>query len=280
VWRECSAVESVDMVGKKVVKVKPLSGVRVKLYLLKILEENNCSMDRRELIERATDEVYRRYCSELSEDEREECRREAYRKVKTSLRDAQRKAKDVQIWGGKVVLPKCIHMEEVSRGLRALLYTLDYVPPKEFEATLEGLEAELRLHVGRCSDYLEYLRGRGVGIEVVEDVEGVLRAFLEHLITSTPSIGELLKRVVRREERFVVLDLAGEGIVKLRGELTEVRREGELQRVVVEGCCRRCEDLGLCSRCTIGEGDVRTVEDFVKILLAVACGIVSKFELV
>jgi len=263
-------VESVDMVRK----VKLLRGLRVKHYLLKILEESNCSMDRRELIERATDEVYRRYCSE---DEREECRREVYRKVKTSLRDALRDG-DLQVWGGKVVLPKCIHVEEVSRGLKALLYTLDYVPPKEFEATLEGLEAELRLHVGRCSGYLEYLRGRGVGVEVVEDVEGVLKVFLEHLITSTPSIGELLERVVRREEHFVVLDLAGEGIVKLRRELTEVRREGELQRVVVEGCCRRCEDLGLCSRCTIGEGGVRIVEDFVKVLLAVACGIVTRYR--
>jgi hypothetical protein len=263
------------MVGK----AEPLRGLRVRHYLLKILEENNCSMDRRELIERATDEVYRRYCSESSESEREECRRKAYKKVKISLRDAQKKTRDVQIWDGKVVLPRCIHMEEVSRGLRALLYTLDYVPPKEFEAVVEGLEAGLRRHVGMCSDYLEYLRGRGVSIEVVEDVEGVLKVFLEHIITSTPSIGELLKRVVRREERFVVLDLAGEGIVKLRGELTEVRREGELQRVVVvEGCCRRCEDLGLCSRCTIGEGDVRTVEDFVKILLAVACGIVTSYR--
>jgi hypothetical protein len=48
--------------------------------------------------------------------------------------------------------------------------------------------------------------------------------------------------------------------------------------VVVEGCCRRCVDLGLCSRCTIGEGGVRTVEDFVKVLLAVACGIVTRYR--
>jgi hypothetical protein len=162
--------------------------------------------------------------------------------------------------------------------LKALLYTLEYVPPKEFEAVVEGLEAELRRRVGMCSNYVGYLRSRGVSVEVVEDVEGVLRVFLEHLITSTPSIGELLERVVRREERFVVLDLAGEEVVKLRRELTEVRREGELRRVVVEGCCRRCVDLGLCSRCTIGEGGVRTVEDFVKVLLAVACGIVTRYR--
>jgi hypothetical protein len=261
------------MVGK----AEPLRGLRVRHYLLKILEENNCSMDRRELIERATDEVYRRYCSESSESEREECRRKVYRKVRISLRDALRDG-DLQVWDGKVVLPRCIHMEEVSRGLKALLYTLEYVPPREFEAVVEGLEAELRRRVGMCSDYVGYLRSRGVSIEVVEDVEGVLKVFLEHLITSTPSIGELLERMVRREELFVVLDLAGEEVVKLRRELTEVRREGELRRVVVEGCCRRCVDLGLCSRCTIGEGGVRTVEDFVKVLLAVACGIVTRYR--
>jgi hypothetical protein len=264
------------------VKIELLRGVNVRRDMLEILVRNNCSMDRKELIDRTVDVVYNRYCITLPEDERKKCREEAYEKAKTCLRDAIADGV-VQVRGNKVVLPRCIHIREVSEGLKALLLTLEYVSPVHYHILQADIEAETKFQhcIRGCRDYLEYLRGRGINAEIVEDVANILKVLLEHLLTSKPFIKELLRHVIRKEEPYLVLDLSGEEAVKFRSVLGELRSEEAVQRIMVEGCCRRCVSLGLCNKCDVGEDDVKTIEVFIKMLLAVACKCIApKFELI
>jgi len=266
---------------RKVKRLELLRGVRVRPYMLRILMENDCSMDREKLIDKVVDEVYKRYCIKYPDDKRENCREEAYEKAKTCLRDALADGV-VLVTGNKIILPRCIHMKEVSKSLKILLYTLEYVPFTKLHIPQVDIESErFQLYLHKCHDYLEYLRHKDIDVEIVKDIEDLLKILLEHLITSKLFTMELLSNVIRKENHHVVLDLASEAALKLKSMLSELRSEEAVQRMLTEGCCKKCVNLGLCSRCDVDRDIIEIVEVFIKMLLGAACKFITpKFEVV
>jgi chaperonin cofactor prefoldin len=220
-------------------------------YLLDFLEENNCVMNEKELLDKLAS-IYKKFG--VSQEE-------AHDRAYTCLKNAVR-AGAVKRFTGKVINLRCRHERDVVKGLRILLYTLDILESRRSS---------------RLEEYKEKLY-QMFNIISLKEAERLMKIALEHLITSE----ECQVRAVRLLETKVIVS-QNEGRVMIDPEVLN-----ELKDLVVEmlpeveswksigGCCRECIKTNLCGKCSITDEYAKIVEAVVSVMLEN----VSRFEFI
>jgi hypothetical protein len=198
--------------------VKGKKRKRCRKMLLAILEKNGCVMYVEDLLEQLT-KIYGE-------------RKKAY----VCLRDT-RKSKIVRVEDNKVYYDKCIHKNEVIKGVDLLSFTLDRLEDMRFK--------------NRCEEYKEHLYQK-FDIIVLDEARRLLSIALEHIITS-------LRSNIRLDEE------------ELRRLTLNVRYEVKNLGKEVEGCCRECLEKGICKDIAINNELIKKAEEIVYWLLDGIC---------
>jgi hypothetical protein len=218
-------------------------------YLLDFLEENNCVMNEKELLDKLAS-IYKKFG--VSQEE-------AYDRAYTCLKNAVR-ATAVKRFKGKVIHLRCRHEKDIVKGLRILLYTLDILESRRSY---------------RLEEYKEGLR-QMFNIISLKEAERLMKIALEHLITSEErqiQVVRLLETKVSRNEGRVMID--SEALNKLKDLIVEILPEVESWKSI-GGCCRECIKMNLRGKCSITDEYARIVEAVVSVMLEN----MSRFELI